>query len=130
MSRVCRTLGSAGASEKPMFWRRDHGALAGKSVAAALEAGVPVAKAFNTCGVENMADPHCPQGDVFMPVAGDDAQARARVIALATLMGFDAIDLGLLKAARYLEPFAMVWIEMALRLGHGRDFAFVRQRRG
>ena len=41
---VCRALGDLGSSEKLMFWLRDHGTLAGKSVAAALEAGVPVAK--------------------------------------------------------------------------------------
>lgn len=41
---VCRALGDLGSSEKLMFWLRDHGTLAGKSVAATLEAGVPVAK--------------------------------------------------------------------------------------
>jgi hypothetical protein len=41
---VCRALGDLGASEKLVFWLRDHGTLAGRSVAAALEAGVPVAK--------------------------------------------------------------------------------------
>ena len=44
VATVCRALGGVGASEKLMFWLRDHGALAGKSVAAALEAGVPLAK--------------------------------------------------------------------------------------
>ncbi|CAN7753529.1 MULTISPECIES: hypothetical protein [unclassified Variovorax] len=44
VATVCRALGDLGASEKLMFWLRDHGALAGKSVAAALEAGVAVAK--------------------------------------------------------------------------------------
>ena len=44
VARVCRALGDLGSSEKLMFWLRDHGALAGKSVAAALEAGVPLAK--------------------------------------------------------------------------------------
>ena len=39
MATVCRALGDLGSSEKLMFWLRDHGALAGKSVAAALEAG-------------------------------------------------------------------------------------------
>ena len=33
-----------GASEKLMFWLREHGALAGHSVAAALEAGTGLAK--------------------------------------------------------------------------------------
>lgn len=44
VATVCRALGDLGSSEKLMFWLREHGALAGKSVAAALEAGVPVAK--------------------------------------------------------------------------------------
>jgi hypothetical protein len=44
VAAICRALGGLGASEKLMFWLRDHGALAGKSVAAALEAGVAVAK--------------------------------------------------------------------------------------
>lgn len=41
---VCRALGDLASSEKLMFWLRAHGALAGRSVAAALEAGVAVAK--------------------------------------------------------------------------------------
>jgi hypothetical protein len=44
VAAVCRALGDLGASEKLMFWLRDHGALAGKSVAAALEAGAGLAK--------------------------------------------------------------------------------------
>ena len=44
VATICRALGDLGASEKLMFWLRDHGALAGKSVAAALDAGVPVTK--------------------------------------------------------------------------------------
>jgi 8-hydroxy-5-deazaflavin:NADPH oxidoreductase len=91
--------------------------------------GARVVKAFNTTGAENMADSRYPGGTVFMPVCGDDAAARTRVIALATLIGFDAVDCGDLKAARYLEPFAMTWIHMALKLGHGRRFAFARLQR-
>jgi predicted dinucleotide-binding enzyme len=85
-----------------------------------------VVKAFNTTGAENLADSRYARGEVFMPVCGDDAQARAEVLALARLIGFDAVDLGDLRAARYLEPFAMTWIHMALKLGHGRGFAFGR----
>jgi hypothetical protein len=91
--------------------------------------GARVVKAFNTTGAENMADSRYAGGQVFMPVCGDDAEARNRVIALATLIGFDAVDCGDLKAARYLEPFAMTWIHMAIKLGHGRSFAFARLRR-
>ena len=85
-----------------------------------------VVKAFNTTGAENMADSRYAGGQPFMPVCGDDAEARKRVLALATLIGFDAVDCGDLKAARYLEPFAMTWIHMAIKLGHGRSFAFAR----
>jgi hypothetical protein len=64
-----------------------------------------------------------------MPVAGDDADARSRVVALATRLGFDAVDVGPLASARYLEPFAMTWIHMAIKRGMGRNFAFIRQQR-
>lgn len=96
---------------------------------AAAAHGARVVKAFNTTGAENMADSRYASGQVFMPVCGDDTDARSRVIALATLIGFDAVDCGDLKAARYLEPFAMTWIHMAIKLGQGRSFAFARLRR-
>lgn len=91
--------------------------------------GARVVKAFNSTGAENLADSRYAGGPVFMPVCGDDADARKRVIALAALIGFDAVDFGELKAARYIEPFAMCWIHMAIKLGHGRRFAFARVRR-
>jgi predicted dinucleotide-binding enzyme len=88
-----------------------------------------VVKAFNTTGSDNMADSRYAGGSVLMPVCGDDAQARAKVMALATLIGFDAVDFGDLKAARYLEPFAMAWIHLAIKQGYGRNFAFSMLRR-
>lgn len=91
--------------------------------------GAHVVKAFNSTGAENMADTSYAAGAPFMPVCGDDAEARAKVVALATMIGFDAVDCGPLIAARYLEPFAMTWIHMALKLGLGRHFAFARLQR-
>jgi hypothetical protein len=91
--------------------------------------GARVVKAFNTTGAENLANPRFPGGAVFMPVAGDDAAARETVLALATRLGFDAVDAGALAAARYLEPFAMTWIHLAIARSMGRDFAFARLRR-
>lgn len=96
---------------------------------AAAAHGARVVKAFNTTGAENMADSRYPGGAVFMPVCGDDAAARGRVIELAAGIGFDAVDCGGLAAARYLEPFAMTWIHMAIKLGQGRKFAFARLQR-
>lgn len=92
--------------------------------------GARVVKAFNTTGAENMANPAYGAQRVFLPVCGDDTEARATIVNIANRMGFDAEDLGPLMAARYLEPFAMTWIHMAYACGQGRDFAFVRVRRG
>jgi hypothetical protein len=91
--------------------------------------GARVVKAFNSTGAENMADSRYAQGRPMMPVAGDDAAARQQVLALAARIGFDAIDMGPLSAARYLEPLAMVWIHLAFRQGQGRQFAFARMTR-
>jgi predicted dinucleotide-binding enzyme len=102
----------------------------GAEALAQLAHGARVVKAFNTTGAENMADARYAQGQPMMPVAGDDAAARQQVMALATLIGFDAIDMGPLSAARYLEPLAMVWIHLAFRQGQGRHFAFARMTRG
>lgn len=63
---------------------------------------------------------------IFMPVCGNDPEARARVLALAAKLGFDAVDCGELRAARHLEPLAMAWIHLAFRMGQGRRFAFAR----
>jgi predicted dinucleotide-binding enzyme len=91
---------------------------------ARLAKGARVVKAFNTTGAENMADASYPGGVPCMPVCADDAAARQRVMALATLIGFEALDFGELKAARYLEPFAMAWIHLAIKQGNGRRYAF------
>lgn len=98
-------------------------------VLAGLAHGARVVKAFNSTGAENMADATYPGGMPMMPVCGDDAEARLRVMALAGLIGFDAVDMGPLAAARYLEPFAMTWIHLALKQGYGRNFAFALLRR-
>jgi len=96
---------------------------------AKLARGARVVKAFNTTGAENMADTRYPGGAPMMPLCSDDADARQRVATLATLIGFEAVDMGPLMAARYLEPFAMTWIHLALKQGYGRKFAFGMLRR-
>lgn len=85
-----------------------------------------VVKCFNVTGAENMADPRRLDSAVFMPIAADDAAARSTIVALVSRMGFDAVDSGPLKAARYLEAFAMTWIHLAFAAGQGREWAFSR----
>ncbi len=43
--------------------------------------------------------------------------------------GFEAVDVGGLRAARLLELLAMLWIELARKRGMGSDFAFSLQRK-
>jgi hypothetical protein len=45
-------------------------------------------------------------------------------VALARDLGFDPVDAGRLAMARYTQPFAMLWIKLALVHGLGRRFAF------
>jgi 8-hydroxy-5-deazaflavin:NADPH oxidoreductase len=86
--------------------------------------GAHVVKTLNQVGAEIMADnaalPHRP----VMFMAGNDADAKARVAELLTALGFAALDAGDLTKARILEPFAMVWINQALMRGKGRTWAF------
>ena len=43
---------------------------------------------------------------------------------LATELGFDARDAGPLTQARLLEPFALLWISLAMVHGYGREIGF------
>lgn len=91
--------------------------------------GARVYKAFNQTGYENMAAPQYPTGRAVMFVAGDDPAGKTAVLGLATDLGFEAVDAGPLSNARLLEPLALLWIQLAFRLGQGRDFAFGLLRR-
>ena len=85
-----------------------------------------VVKVFNTTGMENMAAPRYDDGASVMLASGDDAEAVAVAVQLAADLGFDAHAFGDLSSARYLEPFAMVWIRLSMVHGMGRDWAFGR----
>jgi predicted dinucleotide-binding enzyme len=65
-----------------------------------------------------------------MLVAGDNGAKKPVVMELVGKLGFESVDAGPLKNARLLEPFAMVWIDQAMKRGRGRDFAFALVRRG
>lgn len=88
-----------------------------------------VVKAFNTVGANIMADPSFEGHRPVMFYCGDDASAKQVVSKLIDAIGFEAVDAGPLNQARLLEPFALLWISMALVHGLGRDFAFQLLRR-
>jgi 8-hydroxy-5-deazaflavin:NADPH oxidoreductase len=90
--------------------------------------GAKFFKAFNSTGVSIMAKPQFAEGNAVMFVAGPNGSDKETVLRIVADVGFEAVDAGELKAARLLEPLAMLWIQLATK-GHGRDFAFVMARR-
>ncbi|MBI1764418.1 MAG: NADPH-dependent F420 reductase [Acidobacteria bacterium] len=96
---------------------------------AALVPGAHLVKAFNQTGFANMAAPVYDGQASVMFVCGEDAASRSTVCDLAKALGFDAIDAGPLRAARLLEPLAMLWIHLAFTTELNRDFAFAVLRR-
>lgn len=66
-----------------------------------------VVKAFNTVFEEHMRTGKLDGEPVTLFVAGDDAEAKATVVQLGRDLGFDPVDAGPLRNARFLEPMAM-----------------------
>jgi 8-hydroxy-5-deazaflavin:NADPH oxidoreductase len=91
--------------------------------------GAFVFKTLNTTGFGNMADPVFGGVKSIMFVAGDDAANKPKVIDLVAALDFDVVDAGPLRNARLLEAHAMLWIDLALARGLGRDWAFARLKR-
>jgi predicted dinucleotide-binding enzyme len=91
--------------------------------------GARVFKAMNQIGSNLMDHPNVPGGEPVMFVAGG-AEGKSEVLGLVRELGFDTIDAGDLEIARLLEPYAMLWIHLALRRGFGRDIAFALLRQG
>lgn len=105
-----------------------HTTSGGEMIAAWVK-NAAVFKTLNTTGYNNMENSG---GYALKPVmffAGDDQAKRATVAALLSDLGFDPVDAGPLVAARLLEPYAMLWIDLAMKRGQGRDFAFALLRR-
>jgi len=93
-------------------------ASAGEQVASWVP-GAFVFKTLNTTGAGNMAKAADYPVKPVMLVAGDDADRKPVVMELVGRLGFDPVDAGPLKNARLLEPFAMVWIDQAMKRGRG-----------
>jgi 8-hydroxy-5-deazaflavin:NADPH oxidoreductase len=98
------------------------------SVAAALAKALPgarVVKAFNVFGKEFHEDPQLAHGLVAdVPIASDDADAKAAVSAIAERCGFAPMDAGPLRNAALLESLAILWIHVAMVGGRGRTSAW------
>jgi len=91
--------------------------------------GATVVKTFNTVGFNIMQNPTFGADRAVMFYCGDDAGAKRTVRSLVEALGFEAVDAGPLAQARVLEPFAVLWISLAMVHGLGREFAFKLLRR-
>ena len=93
--------------------------------------GARVVKAFNTVFADNMRPDRlaCDGRRLTAFVAGDDAAARATVAALARDAGFEPVETGPLRTARYLEAIAHLNIQLAVGMGAGTHSGFLYVRK-
>jgi len=85
-----------------------------------------VVKAFNTVFAQVYAsqNPKIQGKAISVFVAGDNKEATEQVQDLVTKMGFDAVNAGPLKSARYIEPLAMLNISLGYGQGLGTGMGF------
>ncbi len=96
---------------------------AGETVARTFP-GARVVKAFNTVFAPVLAAHQPGQDAATAPtvfVAGDDADAKAKIEELAAELGFDSLDAGALAISRYLEGTLEQMIQLAKGQGLGMD---------
>ena len=72
----------------------------------------PVIKVFNNIYAQHLLEQGLPKGQpgrIALPVAGDDASAKAVVLALVEELGFDAVDAGPLSESWRQQPGSPVY---------------------
>lgn len=90
-----------------------------------------VVKAFNTAYAETYHSDSRLFGSRMptMLYCGDDPEAKKDVSDLIIQTGFEPVDAGPLKAARYLEPLAMLMIQLGMVQGMGTNIIMSLMRR-
>jgi predicted dinucleotide-binding enzyme len=100
--------------------------------------GRPVVKVFNSIMAHSLAEgglSAAAKGRIALPVAGDDARAKAVVIGLVDALGFDGIDAGTLDESWRQQPGTPVYctdydadgVRRALRLADRGRSAELRE---
>ena len=86
--------------------------------------GSKVVAAFNTIAASVLKSDVHSFGSIPASVyyCGDDGRAKLAVEKLASDIGFEGVDCGPLKNARYLEPMAELVIQLAIK-GYGDNIA-------
>jgi len=80
-----------------------------------------VVKAFNTLNWRHMVDPDSSGGPVTIPLAGNDAGAKAKVAEIVTGMGLEPVDVGPIQNARHVEGMLVLWMHARM---NGAAFNF------
>jgi predicted dinucleotide-binding enzyme len=83
-----------------------------------------VVKAFNTVFAEHMATGQVKGTALTLFVAGDDGSAKEQVLGLGRDIGFDSVDAGPLKNARWLETLGYLNIQLGYTLKMGTQIGF------
>jgi predicted dinucleotide-binding enzyme len=83
-----------------------------------------VVKAFNTVFAPNQSTAKVGGEQLTAFIAGDDLKAKQTVAQLTRDIGFDPVDCGPLKAARYLEAMGIMIINLAYKYGMGNKIGY------
>lgn len=83
-----------------------------------------VVKAFNTVFAEHMATGQVKGTTLTQFVAGDDQNAKKEALTLGRDIGFDAVDAGPLRNARWLESLGYLNIQFGYALKMGTQIGF------
>jgi predicted dinucleotide-binding enzyme len=75
-------------------------------------------KAFNHVYAELLVEPAPLPSNPSVLFCGDDASAKQTVRTMIESCGLDAVDVGELSSARFLEPMAMLTVRMVRVLGN------------
>ena len=87
-------------------------------------AGAHIVEAFLNVFAGMLASGEMQFGDTVPTVfyCGDDAQAKSTVRGLIEDTGLEAVDAGPLRNARFVEPTAMLVLQLGAFLGYGREW--------
>ncbi|TLZ57627.1 MAG: hypothetical protein E6K15_02705 [Methanobacteriota archaeon] len=90
----------------------------------AMARGAKVVKAFNTAFAATMSTGQVHGERLTAFVAGDDKEAKQRVLRMAQDIGFDSLDSGPLRNARWIEALGYFHIQLGFNLGLGPSIGF------
>jgi len=83
-----------------------------------------VVKSFNTVFAKNMETGKVKNTSISLFIAGDDSEAKDRVLEMGRDIGFDPVDVGPLRNARWLETLGYLNIQLGYMQKMGTDIGF------